>query len=270
MRWPIECGADTYLQLSGWQPSASLSCRRVCQCCRGRREYASALTGRLHPRASPTSQKGADLRNHGSRHQQPFRPSLWQRRCHISWIDFEVSVKTYSACQVIATNLQLLSARRNDGAFAPAEPSRWRLPMKCGYSPTSRSPEFGWFVGAEAVSMIGNAMTNTALYWLAIHLAHGHAVGLSFVAAAQFLPMILLSRRAGLLAGQHWPGRVLAVTTCWASASAARRRSASPLRRCSCWIWSERMSSGGALPAISGISPPSITEIPRLCPACRH
>jgi len=85
--------------------------------------------------------------------------------------------------------------------------------MKCGYSPTSRSPEFGWFVGAEAVSMIGNAMTNTALYWLAIHLAHGHAVGLSFVAAAQFLPMILLSRRAGLLAGQHWPGRVLAVTT---------------------------------------------------------
>lgn len=85
--------------------------------------------------------------------------------------------------------------------------------MQAGYSRTSRSPEFRWFVGAAAVSMIGNAMSNTALYWLAIHLAHGHAVGLSFVAAAQFLPMILLSRRAGLLAGQHRPSRVLALTT---------------------------------------------------------
>jgi MFS family permease len=85
--------------------------------------------------------------------------------------------------------------------------------MESGYSPTSRSPEFRWFVGAAAVSMVGNAMTNTAVYWLAIHLAHGHAVGLSLVATAQFLPIILLSRRAGLLAGQHRPGYVLAVTT---------------------------------------------------------
>jgi MFS family permease len=85
--------------------------------------------------------------------------------------------------------------------------------MHTGYDPTSHSPEFRWFVGAQAVSMVGNAMTSTALYWLAIQLAHGHAVGLSFVATAQFLPVLLLSRRAGLLAGRHRPSRVLAVTT---------------------------------------------------------
>src|ERR1022692_489820 len=85
--------------------------------------------------------------------------------------------------------------------------------MRTRYRPSSRSPEFRWFVGAQAVSMIGNAMTNTALYWLGIHLAHGHALGLSVLAAAQFLPMLFLSRRAGLLAEQHRPGRVLAFTT---------------------------------------------------------
>jgi MFS family permease len=84
--------------------------------------------------------------------------------------------------------------------------------METGYRPTSRSPEFRWYVGALAVSMVGNAMTNTALYWLGIHLAHGHALGLSVLAAAQFLPMLFLSRRAGLIAGQHRPARVLAVT----------------------------------------------------------
>src|ERR1022692_2990741 len=85
--------------------------------------------------------------------------------------------------------------------------------MRTRYRPSSRSPEFRWFGGAQAVSMIGNAMTNTALYWLGIHLAHGHALGLSVLAAAQFLPMLFLSRRAGLLAEQHRPGRVLAFTT---------------------------------------------------------
>jgi MFS family permease len=85
--------------------------------------------------------------------------------------------------------------------------------MTAGYSPTSRSPEFRWLVAAQTVSMIGNAMTNTALYWLAIHLARGRAVDLSVLAAAQCLPMLLFSRRAGLIAGRHRPGHVLAVTT---------------------------------------------------------
>jgi MFS family permease len=85
--------------------------------------------------------------------------------------------------------------------------------MTAGYSPTSHSPEFRWLVAAQAVSMIGNAMTNTALYWLAIHLGRGRAVDLSVLAAAQCLPMLLFSRRAGLIAGLHRPGHVLAVTT---------------------------------------------------------
>jgi MFS family permease len=75
------------------------------------------------------------------------------------------------------------------------------------------SPEFRWLVAAQAVSMVGNAMTNTAVYWLAIHVAHGHAAGLSVLAAAQFAPMLLLSRRSGELAGRHRPAAVLVVTT---------------------------------------------------------
>lgn len=56
-------------------------------------------------------------------------------------------------------------------------------------------------------------MTNTALFWLAIHLSGGRALGLAAVAAAQFLPMLVLSRRAGMLAIRYRPARVLAGTT---------------------------------------------------------
>jgi hypothetical protein len=40
-------------------------------------------------------------------------------------------------------------------------------------------------------------MGYTALYWLALHLAGGHAAVLSAVVAAESLPMLLFSRRAG-------------------------------------------------------------------------
>jgi len=76
-----------------------------------------------------------------------------------------------------------------------------------------RSPEFRWLVSVQTISMVGNTMTNTALFWLAIHLSGGHALGLAAVSASQFLPMLVLSRRAGLLAVRHRPARVLAVTT---------------------------------------------------------
>jgi MFS family permease len=76
-----------------------------------------------------------------------------------------------------------------------------------------RSPEFRWLVSVQTISMVGNTMTNTALFWLAIHLSGGHALGLAAVSAAQFLPTLVLSRRAGLLAIRYPPARVLAVTT---------------------------------------------------------
>jgi MFS family permease len=101
---------------------------------------------------------------------------------------------------------------QNDGQVR-AEPEPTEHLMNAVYTPTSRTFEFRWFVAVQAVSMIGNAMTNTALYWLGIHVAHGNALGLSGLAAAQFLPMLFLSRRAGLLAVSHRPGLVLAATT---------------------------------------------------------
>ena len=61
--------------------------------------------------------------------------------------------------------------------------------------------------------MVGNTMTGTALFWLAIHLSGGHALGLAAVSTAQFLPMLVLSRRAGLLAVRYPAAWVLVVTT---------------------------------------------------------
>ena len=62
------------------------------------------------------------------------------------------------------------------------------------------------------MSIIGTMMTYTALYWLTLHIAHGNAVVLSTLVAAQFLPMLLFSRRAGTIVGRHRAVRVVIVT----------------------------------------------------------
>ncbi len=62
------------------------------------------------------------------------------------------------------------------------------------------------------MSIIGTMMTYTALYWLTLHIAHGNAVVLSTLVAAQFLPMLLLSRRAGTIVARHRAVRVVTVT----------------------------------------------------------
>jgi MFS family permease len=79
---------------------------------------------------------------------------------------------------------------------------------------TSRvsSPQYRWYVGAQAVSLVGTSMSLTAIYWLTIHVANGHAVVLSALVAAQFLPLLLFSRRAGLIVARHRPVRVLLFT----------------------------------------------------------
>jgi MFS family permease len=68
------------------------------------------------------------------------------------------------------------------------------------------------YTGAQAVSLIGTSMGFAALYWLTIQLAHGRAALLSVLVAAQFLPILLASRRAGLLVARHLRARVLLVT----------------------------------------------------------
>jgi hypothetical protein len=72
--------------------------------------------------------------------------------------------------------------------------------------------EYRWYVGVQVVSIVGTMMGSTALYWLTLHLAHGDAAGLAAVAAAQFLPMLLFSRRAGAVVSRHRAVRVVTVT----------------------------------------------------------
>lgn len=74
------------------------------------------------------------------------------------------------------------------------------------------SARFRWYVGAQSVSMLGTTMGFAALYWLTIHLARGHAAVLSTLVAAQFLPILLFSRRAGTIVARHRPVRILTAT----------------------------------------------------------
>jgi len=71
------------------------------------------------------------------------------------------------------------------------------------------SARYRWYAGSQAVSVTGTMMTYTALYWLTLHLAHGNAVELAILVAAQFLPMLLFSRRAGSIIARHRAVRVV-------------------------------------------------------------
>lgn len=74
------------------------------------------------------------------------------------------------------------------------------------------SPEYRWYVAAQAASMIGTSMSNAAIYWLAIHAAHGNALVLSVLVAVQFLPILILSGRAGTALSRHRAANVLLIT----------------------------------------------------------
>jgi len=74
------------------------------------------------------------------------------------------------------------------------------------------SAGYRWYAGAQVVSIVGTMMGYTALYWLTLHVAHGDAVVLSEVVASQFLPMLLFSRRAGMIVGRRRAVRVVIVT----------------------------------------------------------
>jgi MFS family permease len=71
---------------------------------------------------------------------------------------------------------------------------------------------YRWYVAAQVVSIVGTMMGYTALYWLALHLGHGDAATLSAVVAAESLPMLVFSRRAGTIVARHRAVRVVIVT----------------------------------------------------------
>jgi MFS family permease len=71
---------------------------------------------------------------------------------------------------------------------------------------------YRWYVAAQVVSIVGTMMGYTALYWLALHLGHGGAATLSAVVAAESLPMLVFSRRAGTIVARHRAARVVIAT----------------------------------------------------------
>jgi MFS family permease len=74
------------------------------------------------------------------------------------------------------------------------------------------SAAYRWYLGAQMLSLFGTMMSYTALFWLALHVPHGGAPALAAVDAAQCLPMLLFSRRAGLGVARHRAARILLVT----------------------------------------------------------
>ena len=83
------------------------------------------------------------------------------------------------------------------------------MPADSGARNMVASAGYRWYAGSQAVSVTGTMMTYTALYWLTLHLAHGNAVELAILVAAQFLPMLLFSRRAGSIVARHQAVRVV-------------------------------------------------------------
>lgn len=81
------------------------------------------------------------------------------------------------------------------------------------------SAEYRWYVAVQVLSVAGTMMGYTALFWLAPHTSWlaphtrpSGGAGLSAVVAAQSLPMLVFSRRAGAIVARHRAPGVLTVT----------------------------------------------------------
>ncbi len=74
------------------------------------------------------------------------------------------------------------------------------------------SSEYQWYLGAQVLSLFGTMMSYTALFWLVLLIRHGGAAALAAVDAAQCLPMLLFSRRAGTIVARHRAARVAMIT----------------------------------------------------------
>jgi MFS family permease len=83
-------------------------------------------------------------------------------------------------------------------------------------NPTNRigvaSAGYRWYLTSQVLSLFGTMMSYTALFWLALHIRHGGAPALAAIDAAQCLPMLLFSRRAGTIVTRHRAARVAMVT----------------------------------------------------------
>jgi MFS family permease len=74
------------------------------------------------------------------------------------------------------------------------------------------SSGYRWYLGSQVLSIVGTMMSYTALFWLTLHIRYGGAPALAAVDAAQCLPMLLFSRRAGIIVARHRAARVAMIT----------------------------------------------------------
>src|SRR5215204_3762201 len=77
-----------------------------------------------------------------------------------------------------------------------------------GYGVLLRHPQFGRFLAAQAVTQIGDALYDLGIVWLTLQ-ATGSVFAAGAVAAASFLPSILVSPLAGTLADRVHPRTIL-------------------------------------------------------------
>ena len=75
-----------------------------------------------------------------------------------------------------------------------------------------KSAGYRWYLAAQVLSLFGTMMSYTALFWLALHIRYGGPAALAAIDAAQCLPMLLFSRRAGTIVARHRAVRVAMVT----------------------------------------------------------
>jgi Transmembrane secretion effector len=74
------------------------------------------------------------------------------------------------------------------------------------------SSGYRWYLASQVLSIVGTMMSYTALFWLALHIGYGGAAALAAVDAAQCLPMLLFSRRAGIIVTRHRAVRMAMMT----------------------------------------------------------
>ena len=74
------------------------------------------------------------------------------------------------------------------------------------------SAGYRWYLASQVLSLFGTMMSYTALFWLALHIRYGGAPALAAIDAAQCLPMLLFSRRAGTIVAGHRAARVAMMT----------------------------------------------------------
>ncbi len=106
---------------------------------------------------------------------------------------------------------------REQGHQRDAQPA----PRRGGMFAALANPNYRIYVAGSFVSNIGTWMQRVAQDWLVLELSGGSGLAIGVTTALQFLPMLLLSPYAGLVADRVDKRIVLKITQTWLALSAA-------------------------------------------------